>query len=82
MPFRKYFVVLVFNVGSSSLERAHTMSRPDFTSYAAGMDAPGCGGMNRLGGGMSGGAGFGGMDNLGSIGSFGGRMAGKFFIWQ
>lgn len=42
---------------------------------SGGMDTPGCGGMNRLGGGMSGGGGFGGMDNLGNMGSFGGRMA-------
>nr|XP_046248571.1 myelin expression factor 2 isoform X2 [Scatophagus argus] len=40
-----------------------------------GMDAPGCGGMNRLGGGMSGG-GFGGMDNMGNMGGFGGRDMG------
>ncbi|XP_026175843.1 myelin expression factor 2 isoform X2 [Mastacembelus armatus] len=39
-----------------------------------GMDVPGYGGMNRLGGGMSGGGGgFGGMDNMGNMGSFGGR---------
>lgn len=70
------------------------------------MDAPGCGGMNRLGGGksplvslslhcipkraqrsckaamltgMSGGGAFGGMDNLGNMGSFGGRMTGESF---
>ncbi|XP_068172466.1 myelin expression factor 2 [Antennarius striatus] len=40
-----------------------------------GMDAPACGGMNRLGGGMSGG-GFGGMDSMGNMGGFGGRDMG------
>lgn len=42
-----------------------------------GMDVPGFGGMNRLGGGMGGGGGgFGGMDNMGSMGGFGGRDMG------
>ncbi|KAK7912581.1 hypothetical protein WMY93_012792 [Mugilogobius chulae] len=42
---------------------------------SGGMDMPGYGGMNRLGGGMGGG--FGGMDNMGGMGGFGrdmGRM--------
>lgn len=52
VPFRKYMYLLISNVGSDALKHAH-MSLPDFTSFALGMDTPGCGGMNRLGGGKS-----------------------------
>ncbi|KAK2853790.1 hypothetical protein Q5P01_006451 [Channa striata] len=38
-----------------------------------GMDVPGYGGVNRLGGGMTGSGGFGSMDNIGNMGGFGGR---------
>ncbi|XP_026233627.1 myelin expression factor 2 isoform X2 [Anabas testudineus] len=41
-----------------------------------GMDVPDYGGINRLGGGMSGSGGFGGMDSMSNMGNFGGRDMG------
>lgn len=48
-PFQKYKYLLVFN-GHIYFKR--TLCH-DLSSFPAGMDAPGCGGMNRLGGGES-----------------------------